>query len=69
MAQRYGLKEGYLWEVDTDENGTPAQIKALVNFIEDNNVSALFVETNVDARPMETVANETGAEIRQSLFG
>ena len=68
MAQRYGLKEGYLWEVDTDENGTPAQIKALVNFIEENNVSALFVETNVDERSMETVANETGAEIVAKVF-
>lgn len=68
MTKRYGLKEGYLWEVDTEENGTPEQIKSLVNFIKENDVSKLFVETNVDARSMETVANETGAEIVAKVF-
>lgn len=68
MAQRYGLMEGYIWEVDTEENGTPEQITSLVKFIKEKEVPALFVETNVDARPMETVSNETGVPIAAKLF-
>lgn len=68
MTKRYGLEEGFIWEIDTEENGTPAQITSLVQFIEENNVPALFVETNVDARPMETVSNETGIPIAAKLF-
>lgn len=68
MAKRYGLEEGFIWEIDTEENGTPAQIKALVKFIQDHKVPALFVETNVDGRPMETVSNETGIPIAAKLF-
>ena len=56
MAKRYGLKEGYIWAIDTEENGSPDQIKSLLGFIEENDVKVLFVESNVDTRPMETVS-------------
>lgn len=68
MAKQYGLKEGFIWEIDTDENGTPEQITSLVKFVNENKVPVLFVETNVDKRPMETVSNETGVEIAAELF-
>lgn len=60
MASHYGLKEGYIWALDTEENGSPQQIKALVNFIKEHDVPVLFIESNVDPRPMETVSKETG---------
>lgn len=69
LADRYGLKEGYIWAVDTEENGTPEQIKSLVEFIDENEPPALFVESNVDTRPMETVSKETGVDIaKDPLF-
>lgn len=68
MTSHYGLQEGYIWTIDTEENGTPHQIKNLVQFIQDNNITALFVESNVDKRPMETVANETGAKIVGEVY-
>ncbi|MDY0395967.1 zinc ABC transporter substrate-binding protein [Virgibacillus halophilus] len=63
LADSYDIKEGYIWEIDTEENGSPEQIKSLVKFIKDNPVPALFVESNVDTRPMETVSKETGIDI------
>lgn len=60
MAGHYGLKEGYIWAIDTEENGSPEQIKSLIKFINDNEVPVLFIESNVDKRPMETVSKETG---------
>lgn len=68
MTDRYGLKEGYIWAIDTEENGTPEQIKSLVEFIKENKIDTLFVESNVDKRPMETVAKETGAEIFAEVY-
>lgn len=68
MTDRYGLQEGYIWDIDTEEIGTPHQIKNLVNFIREHDVPVLFVETNVDKRPMETVSKETGIEIAAELY-
>lgn len=63
MTNRYGLEEAYIWAVDTEENGTPQQITSLVDYLKKNDVRTLFVESNVDTRPMETVSNETGIPI------
>lgn len=68
MADRYGLLEGYIWDIDTEEIGTPHQIKNLVNFIKEHDVPVLFVETNVDKRPMETVSKETKVKIAAELY-
>jgi|SRR5699024_1774648 len=68
MVERYGLKEGYIWAIDTEENGSPEQIKNLLHFIEENDPPVLFIETNVDERPMETVSTESGVEIFGELY-
>lgn len=63
MTKEYGLKEGYIWAVDTDENGSPDQIRQAIEFVKENQPKVLFVESNVDRRPMETVSSETGVAI------
>lgn len=63
LATEYGLKEGFIWAIDTDENGSPEQIKAAINFVRDNQPPVLFVESNVNTKPMETVSRETGVPI------
>lgn len=68
MAKEYGLKEGYLWEIDTEENGTPEQIEGLVKFVKESKVPSLFVESNVPPKPMETVSNETKVPIFGKIY-
>lgn len=68
LASRYGLEEGFIWEIDTEELGTPEQIKTLVQFVNDRQPPVLFVESNVDHRAMEAVSNETGVEIFAEIF-
>ncbi|HLS29235.1 MAG TPA: zinc ABC transporter substrate-binding protein [Flavobacteriaceae bacterium] len=63
LVQEYGLQEGFIWAVDTEENGTPDQIKNAIAFVKKYNPPVLFVESNVDSRPMETVSKETGVPI------
>lgn len=68
VAADYGLTEGYLWQIDTDEQGTPAQITTLITFIREHEPQGLLVETNVDPRPLETVAAETGVPIVGEVY-
>ncbi len=69
MTAHYGLKEGYIWAIDTEENGSPQQIKSLVSFIKEHEVPVLFIESNVDPRPMETVSKETGVPFaKKTIF-
>lgn len=68
MAKEYGLKEGYLWEIDTEENGTPEQIESLVKFVKEAKVPSLFVETNVPPKPMETVSRETKVPVFGKVY-
>ena len=68
MTDRYGLKEGYIWAIDTEENGSPEQITELLDFIEESDPPVLFLETNVDSRPMETVSQESGVEIFGEIY-
>lgn len=69
MTKEYGLKEGYIWAIDTDENGSPDQIRQTIEFVKQNQPKVLFIESNVDRRPMETISSETGVPIyEQSIL-
>lgn len=63
MTSRYGLEEAFVWAIDTEENGTPEQIKNLVDKLRKLEPPVLFLESNVDPRPLETVSRETGIPI------
>lgn len=63
MVKSFDLNHGYIWEIDTDENGSPDQIQSAIQWVKENNPPVLFVESNVDKRPMQTVSKETGVEI------
>lgn len=63
LVKAYDLTGGYIWAIDTDKAGSPAQIKAAIAFVEEHKPPVLFVESNVDRRPMETVSNATKTPI------
>jgi len=64
----YDVKADYIWEINSDNQGTPAQVRRIVDTIKDQDIPVLFVETSVDRRSMETVSRETGVPIGGTLF-
>lgn len=68
MTESYGLREAYIWEIDTEELGTTEQIKGLISKLREEEPPVLFLESNVDPKPLETVSNETGIPIYEDLI-
>lgn len=68
FSKAYDVPAAYIWEINTEEEGTPDQIKTLVRKLRDSDVPVLFVESSVDERPMETISSDTGLPIYAKIF-
>ncbi|MCP3802115.1 metal ABC transporter substrate-binding protein [Allokutzneria sp. A3M-2-11 16] len=68
LARDAGLREAYLWPVNSDEEGTPQQIAATVTFVRENSVPAVFCESTVNDKAQQQVARETGAKMGGTLY-
>ena len=68
FSKAYDIKSAYIWEINTEEEGTPEQIANLVRQLRASKVPSLFVESSVDDRPMKTVSQETGKPIFSTIF-
>ncbi len=68
FSKAYDFQAEYIWEINQENQGTPAQITQVVDTIKEQQIQGLFLETSIDARSMETVARETGMEIKGKVF-
>ena len=68
FARQYDINPGYIWEINTEKQGTPEQMKSAIKFVKDNNVKHLLVETSVDRKIMEGLSEETKKDIYGEIF-
>lgn len=68
LARDLGLQELYLWPINADQQGTPRQVRAVIDGVRAHRIPAVFCESTVSSAPAEQVARETGAAFGGVLY-
>ena len=68
LAADYGLKEVYLWAVNSDEEGSPQQVRRTIDAVRKQKVPVVFCESTISDRPMRQVAKDTSARFGGILY-
>jgi manganese/iron transport system substrate-binding protein len=68
LARDFGMKELYLWPMNADQNGTPQQVRTVIDGVNDNKIPVVFCESTVNTAPAKQVARETGVTYGGVLY-
>ena len=68
LARDFGLKELYLWPINADQQGTPQQIRKVIDAVRKNKITVVFSESTVSPDPAKQIARETGARYGGVLY-
>lgn len=68
LARDAGLTERYIWPVNAEQQATPQQIAAVIEFVREHQVPAVFCESTVSDAPMQQVVEATGARFGGVLY-
>ena len=68
LARDYALKELYLWPINADEQGTPSQVRRVIDTVRAEKIPVVFSESTISDRAARQVAKETGARYGGILY-
>lgn len=61
LAKDLNMKEVYLWPMNADQQGTPQQVRKVIDMVREKNIPVVFSESTISDKPAKQVASETGA--------
>lgn len=68
LTRDLGLRELYLWPINADQQGTPQQVKKVIDAVKKFSIPAVFSESTISDKPARQVAKETGAHYGGVLY-
>lgn len=68
LCENYGLRPLYLWPINADAQGTPQQVRQVIDSVRENRIPVVFSESTVSDKPARQVASETGARYGGVLY-
>jgi manganese/iron transport system substrate-binding protein len=68
LARDLRFREAYLWPINADEQGTPSQVRRVIDIVRANKVPVVFSESTISDKPARQVARETGARYGGVLY-
>jgi manganese/iron transport system substrate-binding protein len=61
LAADFGWREAFLWPINAEDQGSPQQVRRLIDLVRKNRIPVVFSESTVSDRPARQVAREAGA--------
>jgi manganese/iron transport system substrate-binding protein len=68
LARDFGLRELYLWPINADQQGTPQQVRKVIDAVRENDIKVVFAESTISPKPAQQVARETGSAYGGVLY-
>lgn len=68
LAQDYQLKEAYLWPINAESQGTPQQVRRLIDTVRQYQIPVVFSESTISDKSIKQVIKETGARYGGVLY-
>jgi len=68
LTRDYKMQEAYLWPINADEQGTPKQVRKVIDLVRKNKIPVVFSESTISDRAAKQVARETGAKYGGVLY-
>ena len=68
LAEDLDMQEVYLWPMNSDRQGSPQQIRKVIDTVLKNDIPVVFSESTVSDKPAKQVASETNAIYGGVLF-
>ena len=68
LCQHYQLQALFLWPINADAQGTPQQVREVIDRVRAHQVPVVFSESTISPEPIKQVARETGARYGGVLY-
>jgi len=68
LARDFQMKELYLWPINADQQGTPQQVRKVIDTVRKNNIKVVFSESTVPDAPAKQITRETNAKYGGVLY-
>ena len=68
LAKDLDLKELFIWPINADSQGTPQQMRRVIDLVNTNNITAVFSESTVSDKPARQIARESSASYGGVLY-
>ncbi len=68
LARDFGLRELYLWPINADQQGSPKQVRNVIDAVRANHIGVIFSESTISPDPAQQVARETGIRYGGVLY-
>ncbi|MGB1237975.1 MAG: metal ABC transporter substrate-binding protein [Pseudomonadales bacterium] len=68
LARDLGLEELFIWPINADAQGSPQQMRRVIDLVKQHRIPVVFSESTVSDKPAKQVAREAGSRYGGVLY-